>query len=237
MADQRLRPDEVVLPRRIPYALIGVGLLLLVILGGALYYVLMPLDAPIPEGAKTHYADLEQGTTEQGFARLGRADAPILIEDFSSYACPHCRHFHEDRFDALLDEIASGDVQFVFIPVAQIGPGAENATRAAFCAGEQGQYWAMTDVLFNWQGRYTLRAFDEKRLQHGAENLGLDAVAFEKCMNSEHTRQLVSEASRELEQRGLTSTPTFFINGQKVQDYAEFDNLGELADTLRGGSS
>jgi protein-disulfide isomerase len=123
----------------------------------------------------------------------------------------------------LLDEITAGQVQFVLIPVTFIGPGAGNAARGALCAGEQGKFWEMHDTLFYWQGRYLGSVFSERRIRMGAENLGLDMAAFDQCMDAD---QPVLEAARtEFDRRGLTGTPSLFINGEKVRDYQELENL------------
>jgi protein-disulfide isomerase len=220
------------LRRRVPLWL--AVLVVFLVLGAAalLYYLLMPLDAPIPAGVGARYAGLEQGFTDQGFARLGNADAPVLVEEFASYACPHCRDFHDERFPDMLDEIAAGQVQFVMIPVPHIGPGAKDAAKGALCAGQQGKFWDMSDVLFDWQSRFVMFTFDTRRLHKGAENLGLDTAAFDRCMKSKDTEFLVEAARSEFDRRGLSGTPTFFINGEQARDYGEFENLGQLADEL-----
>ncbi len=198
----------------------------IVFAAAAAYYLLRPLDAPIPEGAGAQYAGLEQGVTAQGFPRLGSPDAPVLVEDFSSFACPHCREFHEGQFVALLDAIAAGEVQFVLVPVPHIGWGAREAAKAALCAGEQGQAWTMVDVLYDWQRRFLTSTFDARRVRKGAEALGLDMTAFDACRRGSAVQDVLDRARAEFDRRGLSGTPSFFINGQKVQDYRELETLG-----------
>ena len=219
--------------RRIPLWLSV--LFILVLIGGAtlIYYWHTSGYAPIPAHVGAEYAGIDRGFTEQSFARLGSADAPVVVEEFASYACPHCRDFHLERFPAMLDEIAAGQVQFVMIPMSNIGSGAKEAAGAALCAGQQGQYWTMNDVLFDWQKRFVTFTFDKRRLHNGAKNLGLDVSAFDQCMNSKDTGALIQTALTEFRQRGLSGTPTFFINGEQVRDYSEFDNLAQLAESLK----
>ncbi len=223
--------------RRIPvWAMLPV--VILVIAGGlAAFYLFMPLDAPIPDDLGAQYAGLERGYTEQSFPRLGSASAPVLVEEFSSFACPHCRDFHDTIFPTLLDEIAAGQVQFVFIPVPHIGPGAETAARGAFCAGEQGLFWEMSDVLFDWQKRFVTQTFNERRIRKGARSMPLDAATFNACMSADRPKNVIAQARSEFDQRGLSGTPTLFINGQQVRDYAELNNLGDLAQHIMGGDS
>ncbi|MBN1678698.1 MAG: thioredoxin domain-containing protein [Anaerolineae bacterium] len=216
--------------RRIPIWVIIVVFVGVIAAGAIGYFLLAPLDAPIPDGVDTHYAGLERGYTDQGFPRLGSADAPTLVEDFSSFACPHCRDFHDGPFNGLLDEIAAGQVQFVFIPLPHIGMGANSAAKGALCAGEQGQFWEMHDVLFSWQEKFIFSTFNERRINKGARNLGLDADAFETCMNDDQVEQVLDWARAEFDRRGLRGTPSFFIDGQRVQDYREFETIGASLD-------
>jgi protein-disulfide isomerase len=222
-AERELTPH-----RRFPLVMIILPAIMIVgIVAFLIYRELSVRDAPIPDDVGTLYAGLERSTTDQGFPRLGSADAPILIEDFSSFACPHCRDFHNERFTDLIDEIAAGQVQFVFIPVSNIGSGAEDATKGAFCAGEQSQFWEMSDVLFDWQARFLMFTFDQRRLRRGADAMGLDTDAFDACLGADRTQRLVDAAQNEFDGRGLSGTPTFFISGERVRDYAEFENLSE----------
>jgi len=211
--------------RRPPLWVLIILVVTVIAVGVAAYLLLRPLEGPVPDGVETHYTGLERGFTGEGFARLGSPNAPVLLEDFSSYACPHCREFHEEQFEDLLDEIAAGQVQFVMIPVPHIGSGARDAAKGALCAGEQGQFWEMHDTLFYWQDKFLTSVFDERRIELGAENLGLDMPAFEQCMDSDRLDAVLDAARREFDRRGLTGTPTFFIDGQRVQDYREIEAL------------
>jgi hypothetical protein len=215
---------------RIPLWIIPVAIIVVIAGGIGLFYLLNPWDAPIPEDAGAHYTDLAQGYTSEGYPMLGDPDAPIVIEDFSSYACPHCLDFHQDRFPSLIDGIAAGQIRFVFIPVSHIGPGAENAVRGALCSGQQGRFWEMHDVLFYWQSQFITSIFNSRRIRSGAENLGLDVAAFEACVDGDGVSQVIELARQEFDQRGLRGTPSFFINGKRVADYREFDLLDELAE-------
>src|SRR5512143_393989 len=88
--------------RRRRTGVIVVAVILAVIAIGYAVYQLIPLDAPIPANLGAEYAGLERGYTDQGFPRLGHPDAPVVVEEFASYACPHCRDFHDTLFLKLL---------------------------------------------------------------------------------------------------------------------------------------
>jgi hypothetical protein len=229
---QRVSKTEPVPRRRFPRWMILVIILVLIGAGALLYYRFMPLDAPIPDDVGAHYAGLDQGYTEQGFPRLGSTEAPVIVEEFASYACSHCRDFHIEIFPGMLDEIAAGQVQFVLIPVPHIGLGAKSAAKGALCAGQQGEFWKMSDVLFDWQARFSLFSFDERRIRKGAKNMGLDTAAFDRCMDGQDVEIILETTRSAFDRRGLSGTPSFFINGEEVRSYSEFENLGQLAQEL-----
>jgi protein-disulfide isomerase len=211
--------------RRVPLWLIFTVAVLIAVAGGIYFYVFMPLDAQIPADAGADTAALPQSLTDQGFPRLGSPDAPVVVEEFTSFACPHCRDFHNERFRTLLPAIAEGRVQFVVIPVSNIGLGAKDAVKGAMCAAEQGRFWEMSDVLFDWQKRYVAQTFAERRIRKGAEAMGFDMTEFNLCLDKNHPQDMIDRALQEFKQRGVKGTPTFFIDGNEVKDYAELDAL------------
>ncbi|NDJ78476.1 MAG: thioredoxin domain-containing protein [Chloroflexi bacterium] len=200
--------------RRVPVWFIVSVVISVILVGGLLYYNFMPLDGPIPDGVQERYTELPRDYTAQDFPRLGDPNAPVLVEDFSSYACPHCQDLHTGQFANLLDEIAAGQVQYVFVPVRHIGSGAEEAAMAALCAGQQGQFWEMTDALFHWQDEFRLRVFDERRIKTGVDNLGLDRQQFDQCYDNNYVEGTLDEAEAEFRRRDLSGTPSVFVNGE-----------------------
>src|SRR5579859_6071241 len=123
----------------------------------------------------THYQDLEaanlQGTTSDGFPYLGAANAPVMMEEFASSACPFCLRFHQDMGNNLLDEFKAGRGKFIFIPLTNIDYDTTPAASAALCAGQQGKFWEFHDILFDWQQVYAQGINDPKRLGIAAQKL------------------------------------------------------------------
>ena len=113
---------------------------------------------------------------------LGRRDAPVTIVEFSDYQCPFCRQFVTTTLPALKSTyVDAGKLRWVFrdFPLDQIHPNARKASEAARCAGEQGKYWDMHDLLFQNQ-----QALAAEQLPTYADRLGLDRAAFGTCLNS-----------------------------------------------------
>jgi len=176
------------------------------------------VSAPIAEGALERYADLEQGQTEEGFYRLGSADAPAQIIELSSFSCSACRAFHDTVLPELLPLIAEGQLAFTYVSLFGIGgiPGGDAPARAAFCAGQQGRFWEYHDALFAWQD-FGAFAFAFDRLLLGAQALELDAAAFESCLTSDEALPALDAArAYAASVEGFEGTPTILLNGQLV---------------------
>jgi protein-disulfide isomerase len=203
--------------------LVVVGVLLLVlVVGGILLTVFAPVDAVVDDKVKTAYSAYTgrtdyMGVTEAGYNYLGAKDAPVVVEEFASFSCPHCYDWHNDVFKNLQDKIQAGQVKFVYIPLTNIGSfNSEPMAKAAICAGEQGKFWEMQDVLFDWQARYGQGSNDTRRLSKGAGELGLDTGAFDSCMSSSATQDKIKAAADDATIRGVAGTPTVFVNGQNM---------------------
>lgn len=87
-----------------------------------------------------------------GAAIKGDPDAPVVIVEYSDFQCPFCRRWYTDVLPELEGRIgAEIALAFAHFPLSQIHPNAEAAHVAAECAGEQGKFWEMHDLLFDRQ--------------------------------------------------------------------------------------
>lgn len=197
---------------------IGVGAVLILVL---VILATQPASAPIPDGTEARYAGIPQTVTEDGWYRLGRPDAPVRIEEFSSFACPGCADFNADHMDGVIDLLVEGKASFTFIPQTNAGATANNAARAAICAGQQGMFFEYHDALFEWLRRFGNQAFSQNRLVTGAENLGLNVSEFESCLSGNESRAIVDAAVEEGQARGIPGTPSTFVQGVEVSSDAQ----------------
>ena len=169
--------------------------------------------------------------TVEGFAALGDPDAPVLIAEYSDFACPFCARFFQQTKDQIVAEyVDAGIVQFVrkdFIAV-----GGDRAAEAAHCAGDQGAYWEYTAILYdnqaedrgNWASADVHRGY--------AEELGLDAGALVACFEERTHQERVNQSSQEAVANGGQGTPFFVVNGIPIsgaQPFNVFEQAIELA--------
>jgi protein-disulfide isomerase len=176
-----------------------------------------PVEANVPAFVVTRYEDYPTeyltGVTEEGFPYIGAADAPTVIEEYAAFSCSACKSYHETIYMPLQDLIKAGRVKFVFIPWPRTSFESENATRGAICAMNQGKFWQMQDLLFEWQTEYNTGFNDNRRLRIAAERLGMDVPQFESCLASSETQATLDKFVKHGEDRGVSVTPTTFIDG------------------------
>lgn len=154
-----------------------------------------------------------------GNPSLGRTDAPVTMIEFSDYQCPFCRRFFDTTLPALKKEyVDSGKLRYVFrdFPIEQIHPQARKAAEAARCAGDQGKYWEMHDVLFQNQP-----ALQVEQLKGHAQRLGLDTAAFGECLARDTHRAVVQKDYDDGVTAGVRGTPAFFIGRTRGDDAIE----------------
>lgn len=199
--------------------LVGIGLVIVIATN-------QPAEAPIPDDILERYNDIAVSQTTEGYYRLGSSDAPVRVEEYSSFSCTHCNTFHETTFPALLERVKAGEINFTFVPL-QTGSvqNAEGAARTALCAGEQGRFWEMHDVLFDWHNLYVNNAFNNSRLSAAVDGLGLDSGQFNSCFNSSDTSDILTAA----EQEGVNATPAVAVNDSLLDD-ASLETINEAID-------
>ena len=140
---------------------------------------------------------------------LGRLDAPVTLVEFSDYQCPYCQRFFLATLPALKkDYIDTGKVRYVFrdFPLDQVHPQARKAAEAAHCAGEQGKYWEMHNVLFGNQ-----QTLQPPKLSEHARTLGLDGASFDQCLASGKHAAHVSQGLSDGQAAGVQGTPGFVV--------------------------
>jgi len=158
--------------------------------------------------------------------RQGDPAAPVTIVEFSDFQCPFCRRAVDQVLPQLVrDYIDTGKATLVYKHMAFLGPESSWAAVAAECAADQNRFWDFHNLLFSRQSGENQGAFNKDKLLSFATELKLDLAGFEPCLNNEETLTRVQADMQEGRQAGVTGTPTFFINGQKIagaQPYEQF---------------
>ena len=163
----------------------------------------------------------------------GATDAPVTLIEYLDFECEACGAYYP--LVKQLTEEYQDQVTFVarYFPL----PSHKNAMPAALAveaAGKQGKFWEMHDVLFENQKAWGERASaDSTIFEEYAQQLGLDMEQFRQDVESDEVKNRVERDRNAGTRLGVNSTPTFFLNGEKIannpKSYEEFKTLIEAA--------
>jgi len=178
--------------------------------------------APVPAGFRPQ-------TISLGAAHVkGKSDAPITLVEYSDYECPFCARSYREVISVLEEQyIDTGKLKFVMreYPLANLHKNATNAAIAAQCAGIQGKYYEMHDLLFENQ-----KELGVDNLKSFAATVGLDTATFNACLDGKETEKLVRQDMASGTKLGMRGTPGFFIG---MTDLSDPDKV-ELSVYLKG---
>jgi protein-disulfide isomerase len=154
----------------------------------------------------------------------GNPKAPVTILEFSDFQCPFCVRARPTV--SRVREAYGYKVRWVFrhFPL-DFHAQAEKAGEAAACAGDQGKFWEMHDLL--WSNTAKLQVPD---LKAHAATLGLDAAAFGECLDSGRHGGLVSGDLEAGQGYGVSGTPAFFVNGRPLVGAQPFEAFAQVID-------
>ena len=195
---------------------IVIGVIVVVLIGGSVWYSLSV--------GKTY----NEGVVITQHLK-GPADAKVTLVEYSDFQCPAC-----GQFEPVVQEILAeyGDrLQFEYknFPLIQIHPFAEPAARAAEAAGQQDKYFEYHDILFAKQNEWSKTVNPAVFFTQYAKDLGLDMDLFAKHQRSSILQDKIKAEYNEARDLGLTSTPSFFLNGTKMEISSMDDFKAQVA--------
>jgi protein-disulfide isomerase len=148
----------------------------------------------------------------------------VTVIEYCDFQCPVCAKA-SPQLVRLLAKTYGSKVRFVYrdFPLTRVHPQAALAAEAAACAHEQGRFWQMHDQLFENQ-----KDLDAAAIARVAAQAGLDMAAFERCIASPRARwkrDVTLGASA-----GVSATPTYLINGRRVEGIRRFEDVSSVID-------
>ena len=162
----------------------------------------------------------------------GNPNAPVTIVEYSDFQCPFCSRAYKTLEDQVLKDYAD-KVRLVFknFPLTSIHPWAESAAMASLCVRQQNPeaFWKAYDFLFQNQKDLTADNLKEK-MDGFVHDAGLDAAKFDTCFDNKATLDGVKADMQEAGSLGVRSTPTFFINGRRLEGAVPYENFKTTID-------
>jgi protein-disulfide isomerase len=150
---------------------------------------------------------------------LGAGKKSVTLTEYGDYQCPVCSGYHpilKQVVDKYKDDIS---FQFRNLPLSQIHQNAFAAARSAEAADLQGKFWEMHDLLYENQISWSEATNPTSYFEAMASQLGLNVDKFRKDFASSTVNNLINADVAEFNKtRNEQATPTFFINGVKVEN-------------------
>lgn len=197
------------------------------------------VPAPSAEETRAAYASaLLPGAA--GYDR-GVTRAKVTVIEFADFGCRYCARFTTESYPRIAAEfVATGRVRWRYVPfVLGMFSNGELAARAAECAGEQGRaaFGRMHDRLYQRRDAWMNVADPAALFGSIAGEAGLEPARFASCYRGEAAGQRVRASNALAERLGVFSTPTFFINGRRVEGALPADEFRALLLEAIGGAT
>ncbi|HEX7943889.1 MAG TPA: thioredoxin domain-containing protein [Phenylobacterium sp.] len=159
---------------------------------------------------------------------LGNPQAKVTVEEYASVGCPICGRWYQEVYPAFKAKyIDTNRIHFISKEML-VGGGVEVQVAAsgflmARCAGKD-KYFAVVDSLYKNQEQ----AFQDPRgtLTNIARSMGMSDAQFNTCVSDEKAIQALNDRVEKHNKEGVNSTPTFVVNGKKME--AGYHSLEEI---------
>ncbi len=165
---------------------------------------------------------------------LGPANASVTITEYASMTCPHCAAFNEAVFTKIKSEyIDSGKVRYVFreFPL-DIKAAAGSMLARCIAKEDSGKYFTVIDLLFKQQNDWVMKDTTATLTRIGKQ-AGLSQQAVEDCLKDQALLdKIAADQKYAAEILKVDSTPTFFINGEKIKGDTSFEEFDKRIKSL-----
>lgn len=169
---------------------------------------------------------------------VGRADAPVVMIEYSDFQCPFCGRFaRETKPELLRDYVEKGVLRIEWRNFPIFGEESQRAALAGWAAGRQNKFWEFHDVLYAEPRERNSGAFDEDDLVAMAREAGVgDIGRFRSDMSSEEARRAVARDQNEGYSLGVSSTPAFLVNGTPILGAQPTDAFESAVEAAAGAA-
>lgn len=208
-----------------------IGVVTVVIVGVALFLLMKSNPSSSVPDVVTDTKLLENTKRYE----IATPSASVTVVEFGDYQCPACGAAYPETKQMLQDY--SGKINFLFrnFPLPQ-HPYAQLGAEAAEAAGNQGKFWQMHDMLYEnqttWGNLEPGKAIPQDQVVSTflgyAQSLGLDVNKFKTDLQNNQYQDLINKDIADGNSLGINSTPTFFVNGQRVVGAPSYDELKSI---------
>ena len=138
----------------------------------------------------------------------GKADAPLVLVEYTDYQCPFCQQFHNTAYAQLkANYIDSGKVRFISrdFPL-DFHENARRGANAARCAAEQGKYWELRHAMI-----VNASQLQQDKIATYAANVKMDVAKLQSCIAADKYKAAIDKDIAEGMAAGVNGTPSFVL--------------------------
>ena len=165
---------------------------------------------------------------------IGPANASVTVTEFASMTCPHCAAFNAEVFPKIKSAyIDTGKIRYIFreFPL-DIKAAAGSMLARCIAKDDAGKYFAVIDMLFKQQNDWVMKNTTETLTRIGKQ-AGLSQQQVEDCLKDQALLdKIAADQKYAAEVLKVDSTPTFFVNGDKIKGETSFEEFQKKIDPL-----
>lgn len=160
---------------------------------------------------------------------IGSPDAKITIIEFSDFQCPFCKA-SSYVMRQVINEFGA-DIYYVYrhFPIEYTHALAMELAHASMCAQEQGKFWQIHDRFFQYQDAIKT----QEDIDAQAEAVGLSMREYNNCTLSQRWQDEINTDLSDVIQLGGRGTPTWMVNGNKIEGHLTFEAWRQIITSLR----
>jgi protein-disulfide isomerase len=202
---------------------VGVLILIAVIFGGVLLH---------DRKANPNTSDTSSNSQNATNHTEGSDKSGVVLIEYGDFQCPACGQYYpvvKELVDKYKDQIT---FQYRNFPLTQLHPNAFAAHRAAEAADKQGKFWEMHAKLYENQDQWSNASAGSVAsfFESYATELGLDMNKFKQDVPSQEVNAKINADIKEGQKLGATGTPTFVLDGVKIDNPRSLEDFSKLID-------
>jgi len=170
----------------------------------------------------------------------GKGSTGVTLVEYGDYQCPFCGQYYPIVKQVQAEFADKIFFQFRNFPLISAHPNAFAGARAAEAAALQNKFWEMHDLLYENQSVWSGTTDPTTLFKSYAQQLGLNATRFQTDYASSKVNDLINADMAEGNKLQITGTPTFFIDGKKVEisgSVASFEKVINAEIAKKGSAS
>lgn len=154
----------------------------------------------------------------------------ITMVEYGDFQCPACKAYHPLVLDVLKAYPKQLKLIFKNYPLTTVHKNAMAGAIAAEAAGRQGKYFQIADMLYDKQAEWAEQDNPQGKFEEFAKEVGLNVEQFKKDQQDKALSDLIDNERNEGIKNGVTGTPSFFINGKKIENPANLEAFKKIID-------